>query len=117
MRRAFALVLIFAAVGTIAQAARYRIIGGVVSDDSGAPIAGADVELKTWDANNNLLAPRHTSTDELGRYSFSAVEASGVGFDASKAGLRSRAVSMQTKTNKDGLLVIDITIHNLDWHP
>jgi hypothetical protein len=58
-------------------ATRYNSVGGVVADDLGVPIEGVDVELELRVANGQQLPSRHTTTDPLGRYTFSKVDADG----------------------------------------
>jgi iron complex outermembrane receptor protein len=63
--------LIVALLGgaTILTAQQTAVISGVVSDQTGAPLAGAKVELV-----HSLVATRSTATDGEGRYRFDALQ-------------------------------------------
>jgi hypothetical protein len=110
----FSCLVVLIAIAGPATATRYTIIGGVVSDDTGAPIKGAEIELIVTGTNGQLLLPRHTKTDDLGRYSFQRVDAAGVSLRASNVGFKSSSTTLSTKFDKNGLLVIDLVVHKFD---
>jgi hypothetical protein len=112
MKKVSRTLAVLAALTLSASATDYRIVGGAVSDDSGAPIVGATVELMVTDVQGGQMRrASQTTTDELGRYSFSSVNATSIFLFASKAGIASSRLTQTTKSDKDGVLVMDLTIH------
>lgn len=92
-------------------ATSYNIVGGVVVDDLGVAIEGVDVEMTLRTVDGKPIPSRHTTTDPLGRYTFSAVDAEGISLRASGVKFTSKSQTLTTRSNKDGVLVIDLIVH------
>ena len=105
-KRVVLLLVLFAVTVCAVAEVRAKTLGGMVTDNSGAVIANADITLV---AGDEPRAPRkYTRTDESGHYSFADVEASSISLRVTKDGKVPNKVTFCLKSNEDGVLVIDI---------
>jgi hypothetical protein len=96
---------VLASAGSAMAEVRAKILAGVVSDSSGGVIANARIGLIE---GADSAPKRYTRTDATGHYHFSAVEAPSINLQVVKDGKVPDKLTFTTKSNKDGVLIIDI---------
>ena len=104
---------LMAGLSAIAQT-NTQTVAGVVSDASGNVMAKADITLIASDANHQEATRLNTRTDESGHYSFSNVPTigvTGIVLNVTKDGKTPQSQTFTIKSHRDGVSVIDITVH------